>query len=331
MMKSFDDILIIPQFSDVPNRNPETVKLDTEFLGVKLKYPFISSNMDTVTDSVMANALGAMGAIGALHRFCTVEENVEMFKACKYPTLVSVGVTESEKERAMALINAGATLFLIDVAHGASQHVVDYYEWLRKISRPWTKIVVGNFADANGIREFKRRLTGVAPDAWKIGIGGGSMCTTRVVTGCGMPTMQSVIDCATTGEVIIADGGIRNSGDAAKALALGANMLMMGSILAGTTETPGELLAGFKSYRGSASASSYSTQGKTASHRTPEGEETFVPKKGPVSVVIEQLAGGIRSAMSYSNSFDLPMFRERVIYEEVSSSGQKESGAHGKK
>lgn len=342
----FDDVLLDPQFSRVRSR--KEVVLSSTFLGLNLKLPVISANMDTITSVDMAVAMYRNGGLGALHRFSSIAENVKQFKSIVKKdanAIVSVGVGEDEFERAKALFKAGATHFLIDVNHGASKQVAEQLDAIDKLVGEKGYIIVGNFGNAKSVEDFITHAK-CQPDAIKVGIGGGSMCTTRIVTGVGRPTLASVIDCVQVGIPVIADGGIRNSGDIAKCLAVGAKAVMLGSMLAGTEETPGETtdhlpyeqingtttkVSKFKKYRGSASRSSYETQGKVAQHRAVEGEETLVPCKGSVSIVLQQIEGGLRGALSMCNSFDLKEFSERAKLIEVTSNSVIESKPHGKK
>jgi IMP dehydrogenase len=308
---------------------------------MKLNLPIISSNMDTVTGSEMARAMFNSGAVGSLHRFSTIEDNVKQFLDSPNRSIVSVGLGISELDRALALSNAGAFTILVDVAHGASMKVVQQVKDLRGILPEDTQIIVGNFATARSIKDFLYHLGNYRVDAWKVGIGGGSACLTRVVTGCGMPTLASVIDCASLGLPIIADGGMRNSGDIAKALAAGATTVMLGGMLAGTLETPGEVIwdqeggyllnTGHKKYRGSASTESYEVQGKIASHRSYEGDSYLVPYKGPVKDILQQIEGGLRSSLSYVGANNLEEFRERATLVQITGQGFKENGSHGKR
>lgn len=338
---TFNDVLLLPQFSGIESRaNCET---DTEIMGSVIRTPIISSNMDTVTEEAMANKMFELGGRGVLHRFQTIEQNIEMFKKCSL-AWCSVGVGETEYNRFLGLYAAGCKNFVLDVAHGASTVALNQYVKMKK-SFPNDKIyfTVGNFATSDSIKDFVKQCikTWVSvPSAFKVGIGGGSMCTTRVVTGCGVPQLQAIIDCVSSGYPIIADGGIKNSGDYAKAMACGAKAVMLGSMLAGTEETPGDVIwtqngpyldyPAFKKYRGSASAESYEVQGKTASHRTAEGESGLVEYKGSVEKIIKQLQAGLRSSMSYVGAKDLTEFKERAIMIKVSNNTQLENGAHGK-
>jgi len=335
---SFDDVLIIPEYSTIKSR--KDVSTVTKMNGITLEVPIISSNMDTITESEMAKAMQLLGAGACLHRFNTVNENKQMYKASPKQTMVSIGVGAAEFDRALALFESGAETFVIDVAHGAAQHVVEQYDNLRAIVKENANIIVGNFATGISIRDFNHQLKSrVMPDAYKIGIGGGSLCITRVVTGCGLPTFQSILDCRNYADNLIADGGIRNSGDIVKALAAGAKAVMVGGLLSGTEETPGDdviigkgspLETRYKRYRGSASLESYEIQNKVADHRAAEGEATLVECKGPVRHVILNLVGGIRSGMSYVGASNLTELRETAKFVRVTDSGKRESKAHAK-
>lgn len=344
---TFDDVLLTPLFSTLSSRKDANTQ--TKLKNLTLDLGVISSNMDTVTNENMAKAMNEFGAGAALHRFQSIEQNVEMFMKSPASTFVSIGISEAELDRAQALINVGARNFIIDVANGASSDTVKQYKALRRILGHFDcHVMVGNFATAHSIHDFIWNLNGSQkPDSFKVGVGGGSACLTRVVTGVGIPTFSSVMDCVTTGYDIIADGGIRNSGDLSKCFAAGAKAVMLGSVLAATEESPGEVISHgsyevyhpeysiselrFKKYRGSASAESYNVQGKTASHRSPEGDSMLLPYKGPVKPILEQLKAGLQSSMSYLNARNLAQFRENAEFVEVTGNGLKENGAHGKK
>ena len=339
-MITFDDVLLLPQFSEVQSRADCNTQVG--FMGTVFTTPIMSANMDTITNEVMANKMSELGGVGVLHRFQTIEQNVEMFK--KSPDAwCSFGIGVKELDRVNALIEAGCTKFVLDVAHGASKVAAEQYIGVKTLfQNKTTFITVGNFATGPSIKDFVKYClhAGVmVPNAFKVGIGGGSMCTTRVVTGVGVPQLEALMDCVGTGYNIIADGGIRNSGDYAKALAVGAKAVMVGSLLSGTTETPGELIeitnGGYvdgylKKYRGSASSESYEVQGKTADHRSAEGESTLVPYKGSAEGIIKQLQAGLKSSMSYTGAKNLQDFRERAIMVKVSGNTQRENGAYGK-
>jgi IMP dehydrogenase len=337
---SFDDVLLKPRFSTIRSRE----ECDTGITfganpsaRVSLDLPIISANMDTITGHNMAIAMSNNGGMGAIHRFCTIDENVEMFRKNK-DCFVSFGAGKKEVERALCLYEEGASNFILDVAHGASISAVEAYNQFRsslsRFAQETTHVMVGNFADREGVLEFVKNVK-IVPDSFKVGIGGGSMCTTRIVTGVGAPTFSSVCDVVSTGYPVVADGGIRNSGDVAKCLAAGANAVMIGSMLSGTDETPGDVElfndVPHKVYRGSASKESYEAQGKVASHRTPEGESTFVLLKGSANNILQTIKAGLQSSMSYLNATELAEFRENAKFVRITSSGMAESRAHGKR
>jgi IMP dehydrogenase len=349
---SFDDVLIKPKFSTITSR--KDVNISVTAFGQSL-LPIISSNMDTVTGSEMTHAmfnfggLAGPGARGCLHRFWSVEDNVKAFKESAKQTWVSIGLGEDEINRAKALYDAGAVTFVIDVAHGASSEVVKQVKLFRQtVGGMLPSLIVGNFATAESIQDFLNAVEDkYAVNGFKVGIGGGSACTTRVVTGCGVPTLGSLVDCSKVGVPLIADGGIRTSGDVAKALAVpNVKAVMLGGMLAGTNEAPGEPIYGpsmssgclqtadftvtHKKYRGSASKESYTVQNKDSSWRTAEGEAFLVPYKGPVKDVLQQIEAGVRSAFSYVGAKNLKEFQEKAEFITVTSNGLRESRPHGK-
>jgi IMP dehydrogenase len=345
----FDDVLLEPIFSHVKSR--QDVNPSTDFLGLKLSLPVTNSNMDTVASPELSKVLHDYGAVSSIHRFCTIEENVRLFKASIHngiKPIVSVGVGEQELLRASKLAEAGAEIFLLDVAHAANILVVAMFQHLSAML-PNCKIIVGNFGTGKEIEEFIR-LADRKPDAVCVGIGGGSMCLTRVVTGVGVPTFESIGSavrvCDDNDIKMMVNGGLRNSGDIVKALAAGADLIMLGSMFAGTDEASGkfcrpdhDITKNFgstnyclkhKEYRGSASLSSYEAQGKVASWRSPEGDSTWMPLKGPAVNVLNQINGGIRSACSYLNAFNLDELRAHAKFRYVSSNTVVENKAHGK-
>ena len=328
---SFDDVLIQPTFSTIESR--KEIKTNVALSNtLELDVPILSANMDTVTGPKMAKAMSDAGGVGCLHRFSDIEQNAKDFIKSPTKTFVSIGVGEKEYERALYLHEHGARNFIIDVAHGAALHVVKQYDALRSAFGRNVYIMVGNFATAKSINVFcDLTKSKIKPDSFKIGIGSGSLCTTRIVTGCGLPTLASILDCRTTGRTLIADGGIKNSGDIVKALAAGASAVMIGGLLSGTDETPGETVdGGYKVYRGSASEESYKAQNKQASHRTPEGERTLVKSKGSARDVVNNLVAGLKSGMSYVNASNLSELKEKAKFYKITNSGARESHAHGK-
>lgn len=356
---TFNDVLIVPKFSMIESR--KDVDLSTglklkngQFL--KIQLPIISSNMDTVTDVRMAVTMLQAGAQACLHRFNSIQDNVFALLGSKIETeengslipFVSVGLGSAELERAIALKKAGAKIFVIDVAHGAQINVVNQTKKLYEIIPDDGAIIVGNFATKESVVDFFQH-TGDIISGIKVGIGGGSACSTRIKTGAGYPHFSSIFEISNllygTGVSVIADGGMKTPGDIAKALGAGANFVMLGGMLAGTSESPGELVdiggtiirpenpfiqKAFKKYRGSASKESYQVQGKDATWRTPEGESFLVPYKGSVKDVLQDIEGGLRSSFSYVGASNLRDFHAKVEFVEVSSSTVVENQPHGK-
>lgn len=336
---NFSDVLIVPKFSTIFSR--KDVESSHIFLGQSLWSSVISSNMDSVTEIAMSKEMISNGGQAALHRFCSIEDNVRMLNEShvnigsardRFP-YVSIGVGKKELERFEALFDAGASHFILDLAHGASMNAVLQAKELYKLKGSNFKLIVGNFATRVGINDFNYALGGTV-DAYKCGIGTGSVCRTSQVTGVGYPAFSSLQDCVSTQLPIIWDGGIGNSGDLCKAVAAGAKLVMLGSMLAGCDESPGKThysdgsiskddeasIFGTpvgKEYRGSASCASYEAQGKTADHRTPEGVETLVPYTGPVKEVLNQLEAALRSSASYVGANNLEEYRKFSEFIEV--------------
>lgn len=331
---TFDDVLILPGFSNIQSRK------DVDLSSMDLKLPIISANMDSITGPDMAIAMSKAGGMGVLHRFGSIEDNVKDFKKVKATTdnvAISIGITDAEKDRAVALIDSGASIVFIDVAHGAQISVVEQVRFLREKYKSNIEIVAGNFATGESIRHFCLELNDadLFPDAFKVGIGPGSVCTTRIKTGIGVPQLFAILDCVRAGLPVIADGGMRTPGDIAKALAAGSKAVMLGGMFAGTMETPGEIIypEGIKAqpvkvYRGSASKESYVDQNKISDWRAAEGVYTTVPLRGSVTEVLQDIEGGLRSAFTYVGAKNLMEFQDKAEFIEVSTSSQKENGPH---
>lgn len=346
---TFDDVLILPRFTEVQSRKEVDLSTNLGF-GLTLKLPVLSANMETITEEKMAIAMAQAGGMGVIHRFCETKANCEMFdkvftyldseEGRKYTegqinVGVSVGTGQIEQDRAMALFKNDAYIFCLDVAHGAQQSVLDQYIWLRKTLHD-IYIIVGNFGIPEEAITFLKKLDGARvspPNALKIGIGPGSACTTRVKTGVGVPQLTAIqmfaeafdyCSSAEDGIALIADGGMKTPGDIAKALAAGADAVMLGGMLAGANETPGLPLnhSGCKLYKGSASGS-YADGWKTS-----EGEIAVVPAKGSVEHILKDIEGGLRSAFSYTGSYTLREFQRNAKFIEVSSATIRENGAH---
>ena len=368
---TFDDVLIKPKFSTIESR--KDVDLSVKALGLDLKLGIISANMDTVTDSKMAIAMSQNGAVGCLHRFMSIDENLNEFRRVvlgeAQQIMCSVGLGKKELERADALVGeGGCTSIIIDVANGASMSVVNQVKELREYLGDDFYITVGNFATAESVETFLSYVRREHVQGIKIGIGPGSRCKTRTVTGIGYPQLSAIMDISrilkNTGIKVIADGGLNSSGDCAKALGAGAHILMSGSFFAGTEESPGETvwkgngwagesfltkeeawpqkrnsdgtfsfmedfvieLPAYKKYRGSASKESYEDQGKTGTHRAPEGDCVYIPHKGLVKDVLQQLEGGIRSSFTYTDSRNLEQFHKNCEFVRVSTNTVVENG-----
>lgn len=338
---TFDDIILIPQYSTLRSRS----EADTTFKFWKYERPtpIISANMETITGSEMAIAMWNLGGIGALHRFWSIEENVEayleVYKA-NCDCIVSIGVNGDFKERAEALFKAGARMFVIDIAHGHSVMMKETIEWLRGMYKEEIFIVAGNVATGQATKD----LYEWGADCVKIGVGPGSVCTTRVVTGHGVPSFTAINDCSywsrNKGKLIIADGGMKSSGDMVKAFVAGADCVMIGGLLSGTDETPGEIVGDLpvpdgvfwpgnpsyppkKIFKGS---SSYDRGPGVAK----EGIEIEVPYKGEVASVINELVAGIRSGMSYSNANTLSELRVNADFKIQTMAGFSEGLPHMK-
>lgn len=331
---TFDDVLLKPQYSDVRSR--KEVSLHSELDERRtLRVPIIAAPMDTVCGTQMASVLAEFGAIGVIHRYNTIDEQVTMVAeaSCRGQKLVgaAIGVTGDYLDRARALVEAGAGVLCLDIAHG--DHVLMHVA-IRNIRDRYghkVHLMAGNVATYAGALA----LAEAGANSIRVGIGGGSCCSTRIQTGHGMPTLASVFECAKIKEQfpdvkIIADGGVRNSGDMVKALAAGADFVMAGSLFSGTTEAPGEVVhkggERYKTYRGMASKDAQMDwRGKTSSL---EGVATVVPYKGFVTPVIEQLENGIRSGLSYSGSRTLSELRENAQFVRQTTSGISESNPH---
>ncbi|MCB0369007.1 MAG: guanosine monophosphate reductase [Bdellovibrionales bacterium] len=329
---TFDDVLIVPSKSDVRSRkDPSLATQLTKNNSINL--PIISANMDTVTEAPMAIAMNDLGGVGILHRFMTIEDQVkniqEMIKGGVKVISASIGVNDDFKDRAQALIKTGANVLTIDIAHGHSVQMLETMKWC-KDTFPHVDIIAGNVATPEATEDLIKS----GADAIKVGIGPGSMCTTRIITGAGLPQLTAIAICAEVAKEyqvpVIADGGIKTSGDIVKAFAAGASSVMLGSMLSGTIETPGEIKNGKKQYRGMASKSAQvSWRGGVPEGMAPEGESTQVTVKGHVKDVLLELSGGIRSGMSYINATQLSEICEKARFIEMTSSGMSESRAHG--
>jgi len=285
--------------------------------------------MDTVTESGMANFMHSKGGIGALHRFLSVEDNIKQFKACEGPVFVSIGCTPAELERAEALRDAGAEYFCVDVAHAHAKYVGKTLKNLRKMLDDRC-IMAGNVATYAGADY----LASCGADIIKAGIGGGSVCSTRIKTGFGVPMLTCIQDCARTDRSIVADGGIRTSGDIVKALAFGADFVMIGGMLAGTAPTPGEVVeksdgTKVKMYRGMASRESQEDFiGQVQEWKTAEGVATEVAYHESQDAIIADIIGGLRSGLTYAGADTISELQRKLNFITVTPAGRTESLPH---
>lgn len=333
---TFDDVLLVPAYSEVL---PREVSLKGRFSRhISLEVPFASAAMDTVTEAAMAAAMAREGGIGVIHKNMTAQKQAEEVASVKRQGLrvaAGVGITPDVLERVELLAAAGVDAVVLDSAHGHSKGVIDALKAI-KAAFPALDVVVGNIATAQAARD----LIAAGADGLKVGIGPGSICTTRIVAGVGVPQLTAIAEVASVaGEEIpvIADGGLRYSGDVVKALAAGAHCVMCGSMFAGTDEAPGEVVevdgVKMKGYRGmgsidamqAGSADRYFQKG--AKKLVPEGVVARVACKGPVADVLYQLTGGLRSGMGYCGARDLEALHH-AQFVKISPATVKENHPH---
>jgi IMP dehydrogenase len=327
----FDDILLVPQQSDIVSRKLVNLTMHG------YSFPIVSSPMDTVTGWEMAAHIADVGGIGIIHRYMDNAERLWQLQmalsATKNPDNVGIGISAQESMES-SFINDLMTLdckwVCIDTANGHGDSCALAVRSL-KSRYPELKVMAGNVATASGYA----KLAKMGADAVRVGIGGGATCTTRLVSGHGVPTLQSIIDCYNFKKenniktLIVADGGIKTTGDIVKSFAAGADLVMLGSMLAGTEETPGDVVNGFKSFRGMASVEAQlDWRGEVS---VAEGIDTLIPYKGLVKDVINKIIGGIGSGCSYSGVHNLEDLSKEALYTLVSSNSVKESIPHGQR
>ncbi|MGH3052473.1 MAG: IMP dehydrogenase [Gaiellaceae bacterium] len=340
---TFDDVLIVPDESSVLPVQASTRTRLTRSIGLEI--PVVAAAMDTVTEARMAISLAHQGGIAVIHRNLPVEAQaaeVEEVKRSEGDLLVAaaVGTGPEGLERASALVAAAVDVLVVDTSHGHSQGVLETVRELK--SRHDVQLIAGNVAT----REGAQALVDAGADAIKVGMGPGAICTTRVVAGIGMPQVTAVYDCAQVAAEhdvpVIADGGIRSSGDIAKAIVAGADTVMLGGLLAGVDESPGDIVDSeggrFKEYRGMGSLGAMKArygsdryfQGDVEDVRklVPEGIEGRVPYKGPLADVIHQLVGGLRQAMGYCGAATIEELKQ-ARFVRVTAAGVRESHPHG--
>ena len=335
---AFDDVLLVPRRSSVRSR--QDVSVSTRLSrNVELGVPIIAANMDTVCEWEMALALGRLGGIGMIHRFFTIEQQAGQIRKVKGEGVqvgAAVGTDHDTVARAKAMIDEGVDVLVLDIAHGHSDHALDAVAAIKK-AFPNTDLIAGNVATRHGAID----LIKAGADAIKVGVGPGGVCTTRLVAGVGVPQLTAINDCAGLDVPVIADGGIRNSGDIAKALAAGGQSVMIGSMFAGTKESPGEIeqsahglvkrvrgMASFEAIRNRAERQGTDLDDEYFEQRAPEGVEGTVNYKGSVVPLVQKLLAGVRSSMSYLDACTIAEFQANAQFVRLTPAGLTESQPH---
>ena len=339
---TFDDVTLAPKYSEVlPSEVDTSIKLTKT---LKLKIPLLSSAMDTVTEGKMAIAIAKAGGLGIIHRNLDIKKQILEIKKVskqKLPVGAAVGAGPNEFKRAEAILKENVDMIVVDTAHGHTKKVSEIIRFIKKKKRKGTALCAGNIATP----EAAKFLLKLGVDIIKVGIGPGSICTTRLVAGIGVPQLSAILNVRkgikNKKVKIISDGGIKYSGDLAKAFAAGADAVMIGSLLAGTDETPGKLIKRngklFKSFRGMGSVGAmnkgsadryFQTKQKDVSKYVPEGVEGYAKYKGKVDVVIYKLIGGLRSSMGYLGSKQIKYLRDKPQFIKITKAGFYESMVH---
>ena len=339
---TFDDVTLVPKYSEIlPSEVDTSIKL-TNYL--KLKIPILSSAMDTVTESKMAIAIGKAGGLGVIHRNLEIKNQIlEIRKVKKYrlPVGAAVGAGPREFKRAEEILKENIDMIVVDTAHGHTKKVSEIIRYIKKIKNNKTALCAGNIATP----EAAKFLIKLGVDIIKVGIGPGSICTTRLVAGIGVPQLSAILNVRdgikNKKTKIISDGGIKYSGDLSKAFAAGADAVMIGSLFAGSDETPGKLIKRngklFKSFRGMGSVGAmnkgsadryFQSKQKDSSKYVPEGVEGFSKYKGKVSEIIYKLIGGLRSSMGYLGSKQIKHLRNKPKFVKITKAGFYESMVH---
>ena len=339
---TFDDVTLVPKFSEIlPSEVDTSIKLTNN---LKLKIPLISSAMDTVTESKMAIALAKNGGLGVIHRNLDIKTQLSEIKKVKIKKLLvgaAVGADPSEFKRADAILKENIDMIVVDTAHGHTKKVSEIIKFIKKRKNKKTALCAGNIATA----EAAKFLLKLGVDIIKVGIGPGSICTTRLVAGIGVPQLSAILTVRNGVKnkdvKIISDGGIKYSGDLAKAFAAGADAVMVGSLFAGTDETPGKLIKRggklFKSFRGMGSVGAmnkgsadryFQSKQKDISKYVPEGVEGFAKYKGKVEKIIFKLIGGLKSSMGYLGSKQIKYLRNKPRFVKITKAGFYESMVH---
>lgn len=339
---TFDDILLLPNYSEIRR---EEVDLSSQLTGkITLSIPLISAPMDTVTTSRMAIALGKMGGVGVIHRNMTIEEEAAEAKVVKKAgvlTAAAVGVGKDLAERVAALVSEGVEILLVDSAHGYTKAVIEATKYISSKFKE-TAVIAGNVATAGGAKA----LIDAGADGLRVGMGPGSICTTRIVSGMGVPQVTAILETVSVARQyhipVIADGGIRMSGDVVKALACGATTVMAGSLFAGTDEAPGKVITTdgkkYKIYRGmgsvaamkEGSAARYGQEYRKGQEKKliAEGVEGMVVYKGSLEAVVTQLIGGLRTGMYYTGVKNIQELQEKTRFIQITQASLVENYPH---
>ena len=338
---TFDDVTLTPQYSKVLPSDVSTKTYLSKHLQIDI--PIISSAMDTVTESKMAIAIAREGGIGVIHRNLSIDRQIKEIQKVKSKGLkvgAAVGTNESEFSRVKNIIKLGVDLIVVDTAHGHSQKVADIIMKINKIKTKKTTLCAGNIATANAAKF----LCKLGVDLIKVGIGPGSICTTRLVAGIGVPQLSALLDVKkglNKNVKMISDGGIKFSGDIAKALAAGADAVMVGSLLAGTSEAPGKIIKKkgklFKVFRGMGSVGAmnkgsadryFQKKQKDKSKYVPEGVEGLIKYKGDAKKTLHKLVGGLRSSMGYLGAPQIKILTKNAKFVKITKAGFYESMVH---
>ena len=330
---TYDDVLLVPSYNNYESRREVDISVTDRTGRLSMGLPVFTSNMDTITDHKMAKYIHSKGGRGVLHRFMSIEDNIVEYRKSPTDTVVSIGCGAEDLERAEALYDVGATYFCVDVAHAHAKYVGRTIKRVREMFKNNVCIIAGNVATYAGADY----LAGCNTDIIKVGIGGGSVCETRIKTGFGIPNLTSIQECARVDRSIIADGGIRTPGDVVKSLAFGADFVMIGSMLAGTRPTPGGIVEKefegkkqlFKKYRGMASAEvQQEYRGNMPEWKTSEGASTMVPYREDEDSVVADIIGGLRSGLTYAGARNIKELQRKLDYVLVTNAGRIESLPH---
>ena len=338
---TFDDVTLIPDYSSVlPSETNTLTQISSR---LNLKIPLLSSAMDTVTESKMAIAISKAGGIGVIHRNLSIQKQISEVKKVKKSNCIvgaAIGVNNADIERAYELNKAKVDLIIIDTAHGHTKKVLEMIKKVKNNIKN-TTLCAGNIATGKAAKF----LGDSGVDIVKVGIGPGSICTTRLVAGIGVPQLSAIIEAKKALKrhktKIISDGGIKFSGDLAKAIAAGADAIMIGSLFSGTSESPGKILKKngklYKNFRGMGSVGAmsvgssdryYQKRFKDISKYVPEGVEGIVKYKGPVDKIIYNLIGGLKASMGYLGAKTIKDLQRKGEFLKITKAGFYESMVH---